>query len=147
MSGGLEMRDYSTGDSAFVQVATAPAGKPPAAALLVADIFKADGKYGAYGPPYDVKLRSDQVVDDDSGGTLRLLDIAFTALTPGQRTVDRRCFVALPDGPPIGGSAFMLVSGALATRYKAAAPELRKVALSFSASRAPDTALRPKARG
>ena len=53
---GLVSRDYQTGDGAYVLVAPAKG----ALKKVVSDkIFAADGKYGSYGAPADVRLARD----------------------------------------------------------------------------------------
>ena len=76
-------RDYQTGDGAYVLVAPAKG----ALKKVVSDkIFAADGKYGSYGAPADVRLaRSENRGDGDE-----VFEYTFVALTPARRGVRTR---------------------------------------------------------
>ena len=77
---GLVSRDYQTGDGAYVLVAPAKG----ALKKVVSDkVFAADGKYGSYGAPADVRLaRSKSRGDGDE-----VFEYTFVALTPARHGV------------------------------------------------------------
>lgn len=121
-SSGVSTRDLSTGDSAFVVVAPRTTIKD--APLKV---FSAEGKFGAYGAPTELKLVAAPSPD--------LLEFTFDALTPSMREVRRRVLVR---SVPIDGDVFMLVAGSTAQRWKVAEPVARKAVLSFCVSPSSD---------
>ena len=121
---GVEARDLRTGDSAFVVIAPAAAALERAALDAV---FASSGKYGSYGAPIDVRVRSRAPLDD--AGVL--LEVTFTALTPAQREVERRALIAVR---PLENEALaMLVSGSTQVRWKVAEPDVRTAVSSFRA--------------
>ena len=83
----IEAKSRDGGDSAFVQVATAPKalGSLPKA-YFTDTVLSTSGRYGSYGAPTDIKVISDS---GDTGGT-RVLEIAFTTLSPGSAEVPRK---------------------------------------------------------
>ena len=92
-----EVRSKSSADGAFLQVAPLPAGKSLGDVddkFITKAVFSTEGRFGAYGAPTDVKVLKSE------SGTTRLLDIAFSALSPGQQEVPRRALVAAvqPEG-------------------------------------------------
>ena len=152
---GVEARDLRTGDSAFVVVAPrVNKGAPPlsssssdpaaaaAEAAALSSVFSPAGKYGAYGAPFDVKVRSRAPLPlpsaAASGGAAAggeeglLLDVTFTALTPAQREVERRALIAIRalDGE---GAFALLVSGCTQARWKVAESDVRAAVMSFRA--------------
>ena len=121
---GVEARDLRTGDSAFVVIAPAAAALERAALDAV---FSSSGKYGSYGAPIDVRVRSRAPLDD--AGVL--LEVTFTALTPALREVERRALIAVR---PLENEALaMLVSGSTQVRWKVAEPDVRTAVSSFRA--------------
>ena len=78
---GPSPKQHSSGDSTYVHVLASPHG--PLAALAASDltgaIFAAQGRYGAFGAPSDVRVLSDTTKGDGA----RLLAVEFSALTPG----------------------------------------------------------------
>ena len=70
-------RDYQTGDGAYVLVAPAKG----ALKKVVSDkIFAADGKYGSYGAPSEVKLKG----SENRGDGDEVFEYTFVALTPAR---------------------------------------------------------------
>ena len=129
-SAGLVSRDYTTGDGAYV-LATA-ATRATLEADCRAKIFAVDGKYGAYGPVADVKLRRAEPLGD---GDARF-EYTFTALSPAMREVERR--VAARATLVGERDAFLLVAGTTGNRWKAALPDVDRVTASFTVKPAPD---------
>jgi len=80
---GLVSRDYQTGDGAYVLVAPAKG----ALKKVVSDkIFAADGKYGSYGAPSEVRLKESERRGDGD----EVFEYTFVALTPARRGVRTR---------------------------------------------------------
>ena len=128
-SAGLVSRDYSTGDGAYVVVTGA--SQKTLEADVRAKIFAADGKYGAYGAPADVRLKSRAGSDDDA-----VFEYTFVALSPAMREVERRVRAR---ARLIGGrDAFVLVAGATQARWRAAEPNVARCTASFAAKPAPE---------
>ncbi len=133
----LDVRDLKTSDSAFVLAAALPAGRR--LETLTDDwflelLFDPQGKYGAYGKVDDRKVVSSKLtpLSIPAGGTrsYRYIDLKFSPLSYNQNTVERRALLA---ATAVGGTAFMLVSGSLATRWKKMKPELLELRDSFRA--------------
>ena len=122
-------RDYQTGDGAYVLVAPAKG----ALKKVVSDkIFAADGKYGSYGAPADVRLAK----SENRGDGDEVFEYTFVALTPAMREVARRVRArAIQVG---GDDVFILVAGSTAARWKQAEPALCKAVDSFAARPAPE---------
>ena len=126
----VEAKSKEGGDGCFVVVKTPPRGAAPSAlpkAWFADNIFNIEGRYGAYGAPQDIKLVGDAPAGDD-----RLLEFSFTALSPSNAQVLRKCFVKAVRVPGSGDTA-MLVAGTTAARWKKENGEQtsRKVAESF----------------
>ena len=126
---GLVSRDYQTGDGAYVLVAPAKG----ALKKVVSDkVFAADGKYGSYGAPSEVKLKGSERRGDGD----EVFEFTFVALTPAMREVARRVRArAIQVG---GDDVFILVAGSTAARWRVAEPALCKAVDSFSARPAPE---------
>ena len=122
-------RDYQTGDGAYVLVAPAKG----ALKKVVSDkIFAADGKYGSYGAPSEVKLKGSERRGDGD----EVFEYTFVALTPAMREVARRVRArAIQVG---GDDVFILVAGSTAARWRVAEPALCKAVDSFAARPAPE---------
>ena len=95
-------------------------------------IFNPLGKYGSYGAVEERKVVSSKLIPLrlPSGGeqAYRRMSLKFAPLTYNMNTVERR---ALVSATAVGGTVFILVSGSLATRFKAMQPELVAVQDSF----------------
>ena len=126
---GLVSRDYQTGDGAYVLVAPAKG----ALKKVVSDkVFAADGKYGSYGAPSEVKLKGSERRGDGD----EVFEFTFVALTPAMREVARRVRArAIQVG---GDDVFILVAGSTAARWRVAEPALCKAVDSFAARPAPE---------
>jgi hypothetical protein len=127
---GLEARDLLNSESAFVQVVPnikeGTTGKALNAAII-GNLFSSKGKYGAYGEPTDIKIRT---LDTSSG----LLSISFTAYTPAMRESERKLYVNIQFAED---SLVMLVTGTTLQRFKSQEEMLRQVADSFVVISAP----------
>ena len=122
-------RDYQTGDGAYVLVAPA---KGPLKKVVSDKIFAADGKYGSYGAPADVRLAK----SENRGDGDEVFEYTFVALTPAMREVARRVRArAIQVG---GDDVFILVAGSTAARWKQAEPALCKAVDSVAARPAPE---------
>lgn len=92
-AGGLETRNVQSSASAFVQVIESV--KPnsmtkTSVATLLDPLFANQGKFGAYGSPFDVKVHKLSSSDDASSFTC---EVSFTTFTPGMRETDRRVLI------------------------------------------------------
>ena len=102
------------GDSAYVQV-LAGAGGAPSGARVADAVLARDGRYGAFGPPTDVRVLA---ADADGGGAgPRVVDLAFSAITPGGSETPRRARVAVVAAPG-SPDALLLVASASEARWK-----------------------------
>ena len=152
-SRGLETRDLQTSDSAFVQVvvdhATLPTTAQSMQDLLLRSIFAPQGKFSAYGSPYDVVVRS--LPSNNPAGSESsalppplLYSVSFTTLTPGLRESARKAVVscrAVRTGSTTA-ALILLVAGSTAARYKSNPETFAKVAQSLVAYEAPPVARR-----
>ena len=151
---GLEVRDLLHSESAFVQVV------PPAAAekrgttfltqqdmlqLVQDNVLSPQGKFGAYGAPFDVKVK--QFTDNSSGTTANdhvyyTCTVTFTTLTPGLRESERQLLVKaipiLPSRNKSSPSAWILwMVGTTRLRFATQQAVLQRVLDSFEAIPAP----------
>jgi len=139
----VEVRSRAGQDGAFLQVAALPSGKSIADvsnAFFTKAVFSTEGRFGAYGAPTDIKVLS----SDGSSGT-KLLEVAFSALSPGGAEVPRKALVAAvqPEG---AADVVMLVGGSTAKEWKKVEPAMRNMAKSFRIARTRPTAIARKAK-
>lgn len=94
------------GDSSYLQVISSGKTDPDS---LVEAILQPQGRYGAFGPPTDVRVVK---------ATDKMIDIAFSAYAPGGSTTPRRAVVAVSK---VDGSddVLLLVNSAGEARWKA----------------------------
>lgn len=151
-SNGIESRDLTSTESAFVQVATKPAildSTTTKAASVAADngfilpreffeksILSSEGKYGMYGLPTGIKVSK---LNHDPKSQTDLYLLSFTTMTPAMRESDRKVYVSTK---VIGNGVYMLVTGTTAGRFKGQEALLRKVADSFECIEAPKSQIR-----
>lgn len=150
-SDGIESRDLTSTESAFVQVATkTPTGTNIGSTTSEEDgsflvltkeffeksILSLEGKYGMYGLPTGIKV---QKLNHDSKSQTGLYILSFTTMTPAMRESDRKVFVSTKI---IGNGVYMLVTGTTAARFKGQEALLRKVAESFECIEAPKSKIR-----
>jgi len=137
----VEVRSKA-GDGAFLQVASLPEGKSiddVSDKVITKAVFSTEGRFGAYGAPTDIKvLKSDK-------GKERLLELAFSALSPGQAEVPRRALVAAvqPEG---SSDMVLLVGGSTTAQWKKVEPEIRRMASSFEIARVRPTKILRKSK-
>lgn len=137
----VEVRSTS-GDGAFMQVAALPDGKSLADVgdkFLTKAVFSTEGRFGAYGAPTDIKVLKSE------SAKMRLLDVSFSALSPGQTEVPRRTYIAAvqPEGST---DVVMLVGGSTASSWKKCEPAMKSMASSFRISRTRPTSIKRKAK-
>jgi len=137
----VEVRS-SKADGAFLQVAALPEGKTIATVddkFFTKAVFSTGGRFGAYGAPTDIKVFSSEK------GSTRLLEIGFSALSPGQQEVPRRALVAAvqPEG---AADVVMLVGGSTTSQWKKSEPALRKMAASYKIARTRPTSIARKSK-
>lgn len=140
----VEVKSQSKDSSAFVQVAKLPEGKALTEvpdSYLTENVFSTVGRYGAYGAPTSVAINKKSKKADE----LRILDVSFSALTPNQKEVDRRCVIAAVQ-PKGSQNAVMLVATASELLWPQLEPSLRKMALSLKVAGIRSTALKRSAK-
>ena len=131
-----------SGDSAFMQVAKLPDGQSIADVsdkFFTKSVFSTEGRFGAYGAATDIK-----VLNSDKGSpTRRLLEVSFSALSPGQTEVPRRALVAAvqAEGSP---DVVMLVGSSTAGAWKKVEPAQKRMADSFKIARVRKTNIQRK---
>lgn len=135
----VEVRS-KTSDGAFLAVASLPDGSQIADVpdkFFTKAVFSTEGRFGAYGTPTDIKVVASEK------GARRLLEITFSALSPGQTEVPRRALVAAiqPEG---SRDVVMLVGGATAAQWKKSEAALRKMASSYRIARTRPTSIKRK---
>jgi len=139
LAGGpnLDVRDVKQSDSAFVLARQLP-DKTRLEDLpdewFVKVLLDPAGKFGQYGQCDDRRVTSSVIepLTLPSGGKqmYRRLGLKFAPLTYNGNTVERR---ALLSATSVGGTVFILVAGALNTRFKKLQPELQEIQASFRA--------------
>ena len=128
-----------TGDSSYVQVLAKPGKKlDELSAAQIADrVLQPSGRYGAFGPPTDVKITRDV-----SAGAARLVDVSFSAITPGGSSTPRRAVVAATTAEG-SGDVLLLVSSASEARWASGGEAAaRAVSQSFRVAAAKATKLK-----
>ena len=110
----VETKSIDTGDTAFVQVMPGQGSLSGMKKSAFTDaILGSEGRYGAYGAPYNVKVLSDT---KDESADSRTLEVSFTALGP-MTEVDRRAIVTAKTAKG-SRDIVMLISGTQAARWK-----------------------------
>jgi hypothetical protein len=138
----VEVRSVKTQDGAFLQVAALPDGKSitdVADSFFTKAVFRADGRFGAYGAPTDIKVVASE------GKDRRLLEVNFSALSPGQTEVPRRTLVAAVQ-PKDTTDVVMIVAGSTKSQWKKSEAALRSMASSFTIARTRPTQIPRKSK-
>ena len=147
-SGALEARDIRSTESAFVQVtslASTRSGdqkwkvKKEFEKVLMDSVFAAQGKFGAYGQPYDIQAKKVTGEADDNDTKPTLFSVGFTTLTPAMRESERRALIAAKQ---VGADTLvLLVVTTTSARYASNEKTFNAVASSFEAIAAPESGL------
>jgi hypothetical protein len=129
-------------DGAFLQVAALPSGASVADvpdSFFTRAVFSTGGRFGAYGAPTDIR------VGGSEKGSKRMIDVAFSALSPSQTEVPRRTLIAAiqPEG---SNDVVMLVGGATSAQWKKSEAAMRKMAGSFRIARTRPTSILRKSK-
>ena len=155
-SSGVESRDLSNSESAFVQVVPNKSQKDGNSGgvvdtgnlpkrFFVESIFGSEGKYGMYGTPTDIKVSklpsSSSSSSDNNDTNHYLYMVTFTTLTPAMRESDRKAYISVSSSV-IGDGIFMLVAGTTVNRFKSQEGLLKKVVDSFVCVEAPKSSFR-----
>lgn len=141
----VECRDSSTGDSAFLAVATGAKGKTVEdlpKSFFVDNLFKSTGRFSFYGSPTDIKVKK-----STQEGAYRFLEITFSNLSQSTNAEIPRIALVTATVPEGTDDVVMLVGSATATRWRKGSEDVvRKTASSFRATVAPKTnmKIRPK---
>ncbi|GKY96192.1 hypothetical protein MPSEU_000579100 [Mayamaea pseudoterrestris] len=126
---GLDARDLQTGDSAFVQIvkkAKQPTSSDQLKLVLLDSVLSIKGKFGAYGSPTDIKVKSTDTLD--------IFAVSFTTLTPGQRESERKLYVK---AQAVGSSLLLFAVGSTRQRFISQEATFRRIIDSFLAVPAP----------
>ena len=112
----VEIKNKKGSDSAFLQVASLPSGKgiaDVADSFFTKKVFSAEGRFGAYGSATDIKVLSSEK------GAKRIIDVSFSALSPGGTEVPRHALIAAlqPEGAT---DVVMLIGSSVAKEWKQA---------------------------
>lgn len=159
-SGALEARDVRSTESAFVQVVSLrdAAGndgkwkdKKVFQRLLMDSVFAAQGKFGAYGQPFDIQVKASAAGtnDADTGGSRgasssspSFFAVKFTTLTPAMRESERKAVIAARQ---VGADTLvLLVVTTTSARYASNEKTFRSIASSFEAVAAPESGLKKR---
>ena len=144
-SGTLETRDIRSVESAFVQVLSCDGKKwkekKQFQALLMDSVFGAQGKFGAYGQPFDVQVKAIPSPDssDSDYSKASLFAVTFTTLTPAMRESERKASIAAKQ---VGNTLVMLVTTTTSARYASNQKTFQKISSSFEAIAAPQSSLK-----
>ena len=113
--------------------------------ILLTSVLSSTGKYGAYGQPYNIQVRSLQGTckvpeEASSQQQQQLFGVTFTSLTPAMRESERKVLIQakLVDDDTL----VLLVVGTTIARFPSNEATIRNVVDSFEAIRAPDSKLR-----
>ena len=128
-------------------MAALPSGKTildMADSFFTKKVFSTEGRFGAYGAPTDIKVLSTNKAAADAKGA-RLLELSFSALSPGGTEVARKALVAAyqPEG---AANVVMLVGGSTTSAWKKSEPALRAMAASYRIARVRPTSILRKVR-
>jgi hypothetical protein len=156
LTGTVETRNMGTGESAFVQVVgdrneavivarnNPRNGKEAMKQLLLDSVLAQQGKFGAYGSPYDIKI-ADYEVDDrrenNTGRSVRCT-VSFTTLTPGLRESERQALIKAVDVFNDDKYWVLLVAGMTRQGFSKQSGTFAKVVDSFQVVPAPSSSLR-----
>jgi hypothetical protein len=134
---GLEVRDLLNSESAFVQVvsgtATGTLTKQGMLQLLQDNVLSSQGKFGAYGAPFDVKVKQFTELPDKDV-VAYTCTVTFTTLTPGLRESERQLLVKVI---PLRSSWILWMVGTTRQRFAKQEAVLQPVLDSFEAVPAP----------
>jgi hypothetical protein len=156
LTGTVETRNMGTGESAFVQVVgdqeTAVIlarnnprnGKEAMKQLLLDSVLAQQGKFGAYGSPYDIKIADYEVVDKGDNNASRSVrcTVTFTTLTPGLRESERQALIKAVDVFNDDKHWVLLVAGMTRQGFSKQSGTFTKVVDSFQVVPAPPSSLR-----
>lgn len=143
---GIECRDGSTGDSAFIAVSDNTAQstiKDVPNKYIIDQLFNsATGRFSSYGAPTDIRLKKSTLNEDEN---YKLLEVTFSTLSQSTQTeIPRTALISatIPNGLD---QVVMLVSSATTVRYKKGKGVMDAVqdsAMSFRASPSPKSNLK-----
>jgi hypothetical protein len=156
LTGTVETRNMGTGESAFVQVVgdrneavilarnNPRNGKEAMKELLLDSVLAQQGKFGAYGSPYDIKIADYEVVDKGDNNASRSVrcTVTFTTLTPGLRESERQALIKAVDVFNDDKHWVLLVAGMTRQGFSKQSGTFTKVVDSFQVVPAPPSSLR-----
>ena len=161
-SGSLESRDIRSTESAFVQVIDTRSNNKKITSnnwkddkkvfqqLLIDTVFNSEGKFGAYGTPYDVQVKNQKrnnvgSIDSNKNEDYQYYTVTFTTLTPAMRESERIAIIGAKQ--VLDGTMILLVVTTLRTKFSDK-PQIEKtfnnIVSSFQVIPAPETNLSRK---
>jgi hypothetical protein len=162
-SGSLESRDIRSTESVFVQVINTSSNnnknlrsnnwkddKKIFQQLLIDTVFNSEGKFGAYGTPYDVQVKKQKrsnagSIDSNNNEDYQYYTVTFTTLTPAMRESERIAIIGAKQ--VLDGTLILLVVTTLRTKFSDK-PQIEKtfniIVSSFQVIPAPETNLSKK---
>ena len=161
-SGSLESRDIRSTESAFIQVIDTSNNNKKITSnnwkddkkvfqqLLIDTVFNSEGKFGAYGTPYDVQVKNQKrnnvgSIDSNKNEDYQYYTVTFTTLTPAMRESERIAIIGAKQ--VLDGTMLLLVVTTLRTKFSDK-PQIEKtfnnIVSSFQVIPAPETNLSRK---
>ena len=161
-SGSLESRDIRSTESAFIQVIDTSNNNKKITSnnwkddkkvfqqLLIDTVFNSEGKFGAYGTPYDVQVKNQKrnnvgSIDSNKNEDYQYYTVTFTTLTPAMRESERIAIIGAKQ--VLDGTMILLVVTTLRTKFSDK-PQIEKtfnnIVSSFQVIPAPETNLSRK---
>ena len=161
-SGSLESRDIRSTESAFIQVIDTSSNNKKITSnnwkddkkvfqqLLIDTVFNSEGKFGAYGTPYDVQVKNQKQnnvgsIDSNKNEDYQYYTVTFTTLTPAMRESERIAIIGAKQ--VLDGTMLLLVVTTLRTKFSDK-PQIEKtfndIVSSFQVIPAPETNLSRK---
>ena len=161
-SGSLESRDIRSTESAFIQVIDTSNNNKKITSnnwkddkkvfqqLLIDTVFNSEGKFGAYGTPYDVQVKNQKrnnvgSIDSNNNEDYQYYTVTFTTLTPAMRESERIAIIGAKQ--VLDGTMLLLVVTTLRTKFSDKPPTektFNNIVSSFQVIPAPETNLSRK---
>mmetsp|Transcript_35002 Transcript_35002/g.46236 ORF Transcript_35002/g.46236 Transcript_35002/m.46236 type:complete len:274 (-) Transcript_35002:385-1206(-) len=133
---GLIAKNEETKDNIYFETFSNPdkSFEELSPTAILDKIFDSRGRYSQFGKPDDYRSASSKL-EEIGGNTYRYIDVRFTALSPTQRTVERRGVVYATQ---VGDDVFLLFGSSTTIKWKKDGEEIKESVLSFRASETTD---------
>jgi hypothetical protein len=148
LTGAVETRNIGTGESAFVQVVEATSarnnpknGKEAMKQLLLDSVLAQQGKFGAYGSLFDIKITGYELYTENGKLVSIRCTLSFTTLTPGLRESERQAVIKAVDALNDKTHWVLLVAGMTRQGFSKQERTFAKVVDSFQVVPAPPSSL------